>query len=637
MNYSGSGNGNNGSHRSSSHGLTQAEKDDEMKKQLRASLDAEKNAGSKQVSQAERDEQMKRQIRANLDSQKTTGSFNMSQAQRDEQMKQQIRANLDAGRRNPTQRSQEERDEQMKKQIHANLNSEKSSNQATQAERDDAMKKQLRASLNSQKGGMTQAEKDEAMKRQIRANLAGQGNVGNQNEMTQTERDAAMKAQIRANLNQTGSQNSQAQRNEDMKRQLRASLNGPRNSSGAGGASGDVASTSQDMEHDPETGLRDSMNSSKAVPRASDTSGDGQTPGAFSVQGRAYGNLPAWGRPQNNRTSGASATPEDSDVPPEMRSNVPPELRGSLPPPEAPGSDDVHGASEDDTCAVGTSRDQSKDEKPKRRIWIYSILAVVFVGIVIAIVVVIFGSGSKVDSPKSLSPPTSHPTVSPTETPGRCEFGGKIPFGRFNDTVLDKYDYIRYTFIPTIISDFDPAALGDDPCGAMDLAISWFAYDVVTTGVEVYSSQRFLLALLYTSLGGNNWSTSNFFHYLREGWECTWERVGCDDSGRVISIDFRGIQGTSGNIPTEIGLFTSLSTYEQVHCFFGAARRISCLTFSTFLLLSAMFRSTGKLSLANNREIVGTVPTEIGRLTNLGRSVFLCSFHFALNQTRYFG
>ena len=185
------------------------------------------------------------------------------------------------------------------------------------------------------------------------------------------------------------------------------------------------------------------------------------------------------------------------------------------------------------------------------------IISIILVAVVVGVVV----SHSRKHKNTSMDQPTSlHPTASPTEKPGRCEFY-KIPFENFTDEVLATYDDIRDNFIPAIIPGFDSSVLIEEPCGAMDLAVSWYAYDVVRNGIsfEDYSSQRFLLALLYTSLSGVDWDTTKYFQYLREGLECQWERVQCDDIGRVMSIDFRGIQGLSGTIPTEIGLLTSLS------------------------------------------------------------------------------
>ena len=604
MDSSGSGNRNNGSN-PSSQGLTQAEKDNQMKQQLRASLNVQKKAAGaqQQMSQAERDEQlkmqikanlsqksqvardeqMKKQIRANLDAQKLSSgtSRQQSQVQRDEQLKQQLRSSLDSERRSQKQMTQEQKDEQMKQQLRVNLNSGMSSNNkklaasnTTQAEKDNAMKKQLRASLNSQQQNTptTQAQKDEAMKKQIRANLNNQGNSAaasgnNEDRVTQVERDVEMKARLRASLNATGTQqaasHTQAERDDEMKRQIRANLdNPPRDSSAGSTIAGEIGDSTTD------SALRDSM-TSKARARSSETSGtgDGQTPGAFSVQGRAYGNLPAWGRPQN-RTSNAS-TPENSNIPPEMRSSIPPEMRAMTAPDSLPeaavvaGSDD-HGTSEDEAaCADVSIRPEvhEQEEKSNTSVWVYLVVAVIVIGIVVAVVVVVAGSGSK-EMP--LTEFTTRPTSAPTKKPERCTYSAKIPFKNFTDDVLDTYDILRDKYISTVIPGFDPAFLPADRCGPMDLAISWSAYDLVKRELDVseFSGQRFLLAFLYTSLDGKSWSTSKLYHYLRDGDECgKWERVGCDDDLQVISLDFRGIDGLSlaGTIPTEIGLLTNLS------------------------------------------------------------------------------
>ena len=242
-----------------------------------------------------------------------------------------------------------------------------------------------------------------------------------------------------------------------------------------------------------------------------------------------------------------------------------------------PGAIAVHGpdynGQDDEVSAVAGNHNNSTDdgvnsgnqESTKFQTLIRLFLAIVIVSVIIAVIVVVARRTDSVGESQTLQSYTT-PTAAPTETIEKCEYMFKIPIAHFTDEIHEKYENIRDTYIPDAIPEFDPTILIADPCGPINLAISWFAYDTVQRGVSTqeYSLQRFLLALLYTSLGGNHWHTTDFFHYLREGDECSkWERVGCDDAGNVDSLDFRGTGGLSlaGTIPTEIGLLTSLSKY----------------------------------------------------------------------------
>lgn len=101
--------------------------------------------------------------------------------------------------------------------------------------------------------------------------------------------------------------------------------------------------------------------------------------------------------------------------------------------------------------------------------------------------------------------------------------------------------------------------------------------------------QRYVLALIYYSNNGENWSYGNL-HFLTEVHECHWKKkakttlvgvIDCDSGLRVTKLELSG-QNLNGPIPTEIGLLDRLTS----------------------------------LDLGNNM-ITGTLPSQLGQLVKL--------------------
>ena len=117
------------------------------------------------------------------------------------------------------------------------------------------------------------------------------------------------------------------------------------------------------------------------------------------------------------------------------------------------------------------------------------------------------------------------------------------------------------------------------------------ASNATTTTMDWRLVQRWVLAVLYFSTGGNDTAAGNFTTTWTSatGWlqlanECQWDFVLCDSSGRVSELTIQS-NALAGTIPPEVGLFAN---------------------------------GLVKLSL-NSNELEGTLPTSLGLLTALTR------------------
>ena len=124
----------------------------------------------------------------------------------------------------------------------------------------------------------------------------------------------------------------------------------------------------------------------------------------------------------------------------------------------------------------------------------------------------------------------------------------------------------------------------DDADSPQSLAASWLASD---EEAETYNDQqllqRYVLATLYYSTNGENWSQSSISWNVEWTEECTWWGIECNSNGgvRILSLEEDNLTGV---LPPEISL---LSDLEEVYL--------------------------------NSNSIGGTIPTEVGLLSSLRR------------------
>ncbi|CAB9512666.1 Leucine Rich Repeat [Seminavis robusta] len=153
--------------------------------------------------------------------------------------------------------------------------------------------------------------------------------------------------------------------------------------------------------------------------------------------------------------------------------------------------------------------------------------------------------------------------------------------------------------------------------------------------------QRFALATFYYSTRGDYWVSN-------QGWldwdtnECNWEQlrwsdpqageVDCNDSGKLLSLQFVAANNLDGTIPPEISLLHEslevllLSWNRQLKGSIpteaGMMTRLTVLWFSATHLSGALPTELGQLQSLENlmishSELDGTLPTELGNLSNL--------------------
>jgi hypothetical protein len=155
----------------------------------------------------------------------------------------------------------------------------------------------------------------------------------------------------------------------------------------------------------------------------------------------------------------------------------------------------------------------------------------------------------------------------------------------------------------------DNGATLNDPESPQSRAAKWLFQD---TGFSGYSGdkklQRYALATLYYSTGGNNWS--DWSGWLSESNECSWQNGknawNCDGSGMLTSLDLQD-QNLIGSIPPELTLLSNslvkliLSNnklYGPIPTQLGAMKFLN------------------KLQMTRN-DLTGGIPTEMGLMANL--------------------
>ena len=171
----------------------------------------------------------------------------------------------------------------------------------------------------------------------------------------------------------------------------------------------------------------------------------------------------------------------------------------------------------------------------------------------------------------------------------QCECDGSVTI--WTDEMAIQYDYLRVTFMPSILPDFDEEK---DSCDPTNTALWQLSSDVIA-GVNA-TDTRYLLNLLYGSWDGEGWQSN-------ENWlsptitECQWEGIGCNRQDLVRSISLQS-NNLGGTIPTELALMTTLRIIEL-----GSNRLSGTLPSEIFTL-----RDLQELQLAVNF-LSGTIPS----------------------------
>jgi hypothetical protein len=127
--------------------------------------------------------------------------------------------------------------------------------------------------------------------------------------------------------------------------------------------------------------------------------------------------------------------------------------------------------------------------------------------------------------------------------------------------------------------------------------------------------QRYALATLFYSTNGNSWYSKTNWRSNRD--ECAWYAVYCDANDSIEHL-FLANNKLNGTIPNELGLLSNLS--ESSIVWLLVVRIVwSCVFFIVLSCLLVIFHSTARLSLWDN-SLTGTIPSQIALMSNLGES-----------------
>jgi hypothetical protein len=228
--------------------------------------------------------------------------------------------------------------------------------------------------------------------------------------------------------------------------------------------------------------------------------------------------------------------------------------------------------------------------------------------------------------------------------------------------VSDRYDTIRHYLLFQFAGN---ATMMYQPGSPQHEALCWISefddYNIdVTDENEKAIVQRYSLAVMHFSMFGKrkhsdyDSSTLRDTDFLSAQHECDWYNIMCDQS-RAVTVISLSNKSLSGNLPPEIGNFSSLSKFYQTEYRntlmypknYDAHSPVSTNLFIDFIDLSlnqltgiiptsiALLTSLENLSLAFN-EFETTIPTVLGRMSSL-KSLNLRSSGFVQHIPTYLG
>jgi hypothetical protein len=149
----------------------------------------------------------------------------------------------------------------------------------------------------------------------------------------------------------------------------------------------------------------------------------------------------------------------------------------------------------------------------------------------------------------------------------QCNFTdiGQLMQCECNQEIMKRSEdvYLRYQeFLSTVIPEVKPDfAEPETSCAPINLALVWLAtddYSSATTNM-VTLTNRYVLALLFHTWSGTNWTTND--GWLSSRSECTWYGITCNGTA-ITSIELGDNSLRSGQedgLPTELFTLTSLS------------------------------------------------------------------------------
>ena len=305
----------------------------------------------------------------------------------------------------------------------------------------------------------------------------------------------------------------------------------------------------------------------------------GPQPGAFRINRRARGGVPAWimrQRQQQAANRGGSSAEisqlgnSSSSVPPELRS-VHPELVEANNNIENAEADDLVGLEESvahpsdggvatltadcRTSSIVRAPDDRIDPAkttPKRRIYIAGAVVLLVIVVAVAVGVVLATSGGGGGSNNGADVQVPNDDFGPAacmvrELYEKCQQGILVPL----NCASDEYNDLR-AWVPTVDSNFDDE---NSSCAPTNLAL--YALAQVISEAEIdpeWRLARYVLGVFYFSTNGPRWRVTE--NWLTSQSVCNWFGIVCK-GGVIESIGFERNK-LAGMIPTHLSLLSSL-------------------------------------------------------------------------------
>lgn len=323
--------------------------------------------------------------------------------------------------------------------------------------------------------------------------------------------------------------------------------------------------------------------------------------GAFSEEGRAVGEVPAWVQDEN----------DDSD-----------EI-----------FDDIHSDSSFEDESLGSdndpergNRDSTEDAEERRNGTIIAMLVFLFLAMIIFIALAaVFREefGTSTDQEGGKKPQNEERMFENWQDLFEaCDSVNTVDRDRFTDESWFRMEQIHFNLSQTKEVQNDPGILRQFSfstgfsCDESSIAIAAMA---IEPGVSDFSIDRYLLTIFYTAACGRLWEKQN--KWLSKSPICDWYGISCASGGQVTSLmadTFRRKDNSSNifgsrssmhpTIPPQIFSLTSLEVFE-IWDGLGALRGE----------LSAGFGSLTNLRelIIDGNEIHGTLPTQLGQLSSL--------------------
>ena len=253
-----------------------------------------------------------------------------------------------------------------------------------------------------------------------------------------------------------------------------------------------------------------------------------------------------------------------------------------------------------------------------RKISIGVILIVIIVALAVGISAIVDASKSNDDKSSKnnyVITPSSAPTMSPSISVNPSSGPSISPYPSETVSLSPSTTFQknpREEAIELALRTLSNNESLEDPSSPQSKAIDWLVQDELEHGNgwdEVELTQRYVLAVLYHSTGGENWSKAASWVFQTSS-VCLWRSsaIRCNESGEITSLYLLSLN-LRGTIPVELGALTAL---ENLHLY---ANSLTGTIPSELGLLSTTMRW---LHLSLNT-LTGPIPTELGQLTALLR------------------